>query len=180
MSESVGRLRRHLALIDDGVAPVVARYREHIQCRPGCSSCCHQTFKVSELEGALLRVGLAAAPADERAAIVARARAWTPDARLPCPALGDDGHCRLYDHRPRICRKFGIPLWSADRPDELRTCELNFNGVADLDPDLLVDPQAAWAADWIRLRAELGLGRADNRPIAAWLREPAGDDGVTA
>lgn len=179
MRDSLGRLRRHLVIIDDGVAPVVERYREHIQCRPGCSSCCHQTFTVSELEGALLREGLATVSAEERAEIVARAVAWAPNARLPCPALGDDGRCALYDHRPRICRKYGIPLWSADRPDELRTCELNFRGVADLDPALLVEPQAAWAADWLDLRAELGLGRRDNRPIAAWLREP-GDDGVTA
>ena len=170
---SHGRLRRHLALIDAGVAPVVAEHRAEIQCRPGCSECCHQTFRVSEVEGALLREGLAAAPAAVRARIVDRARAYAPDTRAPCPALSDDGRCQLYEHRPRICRKYGIPLWSPERPEELRTCRLNFRGVVDLDPARIVEPQAEWAADWIRLRAELGLGPQDNRTIAAWI---AGDE----
>jgi Fe-S-cluster containining protein len=27
----------------------------------------------------------------------------------PCPALGDDGLCSIYDHRPLTCRSMGIP-----------------------------------------------------------------------
>lgn len=160
------RLRAHLRLVDEGVGPVVERYREHIQCRAGCSDCCHQTFRVSEIEGAWLREGLAALPDDERADILERARAWQPDGRRPCPVLGDDDRCRLYAHRPRICRKYGIPLWHPDRPHEVRTCPLNFRGVIDLDPALVVEPQAAWAEDWIRLRDELALGPRDDHSIA--------------
>lgn len=168
MSREEQRLRVHLRIIDGDVAPVVARYRANIQCRPGCSECCGQRFQVSEIEGALLRSGLAAAPAPVQAAIVARARAYAPgDA---CPVLDPEREtCALYEHRPRICRKYGIPLWNPERPHELKTCRLNFRGVPDLDPDLIVEPQAAWAADWIALREELALGRQDNRSIAAWL-----------
>ena len=162
------RLRVHLRIIDGDVAPVVARYRAHIQCRAGCSECCHQSFQVSEIEGALLRAGLAAAPPTVQAEIVARAQAHAPG--QACPVLDPtSGTCALYEHRPRICRKYGIPLWNPERPHELKTCRLNFRGVADLDPDLIVEPQAGWAADWIALREELGLGRQENRPIAAWL-----------
>ena len=164
------RLRVHLALIDSGVAPVVSRYRAHIGCRPGCSECCHQSFKVSELEGALLREGLAAAAPTVRAEIEARAAGYDSGRGEACPALADDGTCQVYEHRPRICRKYGIPLWSPERPHELNTCRLNFRGVADLDAELIVEPQAAWAEDWIGLRAELELGRQDNRSIAEWLR----------
>jgi hypothetical protein len=163
------RLRVHLAVIDADVAPVVARYRAHVQCRPGCSECCHQSFGVSEVEGELLREGLAAAPAEVQADIRARAAAHAPGAA--CPVLSEAGECRLYAHRPRICRKYGIPLWHPERPHELTTCRLNFRGVADLDADLIVEPQAGWAADWISLREELGLGPQVNRTIAAWLRE---------
>ncbi len=78
------RLRVHLRIVDGDVAPVLARYREHIQCRPGCGECCRQSFTVSEIEGALLREGLAAAEARRPApAIVARAR--TPRARRGLP-----------------------------------------------------------------------------------------------
>jgi hypothetical protein len=167
------RLRVHLRIVDGDVAPVVARYREHIHCRPGCGECCRQSFTVSELEGALLREGLAATDPRTRAQIVARAR--THAAGQACPALGEGETCLLYEHRPRICRKYGIPLWHPDRPHELKTCRLNFRGVADLDADLIVEPQAAWAADWITLREELGLGQQDNRSIAVWLADGDSD-----
>ena len=167
--ERGARLRVHLALIDGGVAPVVDRYRAHIQCRPGCSECCHQQFRVSELEGALLREGLAAAPRDVQMDVRARARVQV--AGDACPVLSAAGSCRLYAHRPRICRKYGIPLWHPDRPHELKTCRLNFREVEDLEAELIVEPQAAWAEDWIVLREELGLPAQDNRTIAAWLAE---------
>lgn len=165
MAEPLERLRIHLKLIEDGVQPVVERYREHVQCRAGCSDCCSQSFTVTAIEGELLREGLAASEARED--ILARARQWQTG--QPCPVLSDDGRCRLYAHRPRICRKYGIPLWHPDRPNEVRTCPKNFVGVADIDPDLVLDPQAAWAEDWIALRDELALGDPQRAPIAEHL-----------
>lgn len=167
--EAFARLRVHLRLIDDGVAPVARAYAAHMKCGPGCSDCCHQTFAVSAIEGAWLREGLRAAPADVRADILAKARAWSPGAKSPCPVLSSDGRCRLYEHRPRICRKYGIPLWHPDRPHEVRTCPKNFRGVADIDGELVLDPQARWAEDWIALRNELKLPPEPDRPIAAHL-----------
>ncbi len=146
------RLRHLLRVIDDDVAPVVERYRAHIQCAKGCSDCCHQTFRVSDLEGALLREGLAAAPPEVRDDIVQRAAAYQPQTRTPCPVLSEDGACRLYDHRPRICRKYGIPLWNPQRPERVDTCPKNFVGVSDIDAALIVDPQARWAQTWIEIR----------------------------
>ena len=163
------RLRVHLAIIDDAVAPIVRRYQAHIECREGCSDCCHQTFRVSELEGALLREGLAAARPEVTQDILARARAYNPDERQPCPVLSSTGSCRLYAHRPRICRKYGIPLWHPDRPAEVRTCPKNFQDVGDIDVEGIVDPQAKWAEDWITLRAELALPKQQNRSIAEHL-----------
>ena len=43
---SRARLRQLLKIIDADVAPVIDRYRPHIQCAKGCSDCCHQTFRV--------------------------------------------------------------------------------------------------------------------------------------
>lgn len=169
MSRTRARLRVHLRLIDEGVAPVVARYREQIQCKAGCSECCSQSFRVSELEGMLLREGLASAPAEVQADVRAKARAYV--AGEACPVLSSAGECRLYEHRPRICRKYGIPLWHPDRPHELKTCRLNFRGEVELEADLIVEPQAGWAEDWIVLREELGLPAQDNRTIAAWLAD---------
>lgn len=163
------RLRRHLRLLDEGVAPVVERYDAHIRCAPGCDDCCHQTFRVSPLEGELLREGLAEASEAVRDDIVERAQEYRPDRRDRCPVLGDDGRCRLYDHRPRICRKYGIPLWHPDRPQQVRCCPLNFRDVADIDSGLILDPQAGWAEDWIEVREQLGEPAGADRTIAEWV-----------
>ncbi len=172
MSAVLARLRLHLRIIDADVAAIAEEHRVHIQCRPGCSECCSQSFMVSELEGELLQEGLRLARPAVAAEILARAQQHAPGS--PCPVLSEVGTCQLYEHRPRICRKYGIPLWSADRPDELRTCRLNFRGVEDLDAERLVEPQAMWAADWIELREELQLGPALRRTIAAWLLDRSG------
>ncbi|MEE9384273.1 MAG: YkgJ family cysteine cluster protein [Nannocystaceae bacterium] len=160
-------LRVHLKLIDDGVGPVLTKYREHIQCAPGCSDCCSQQFSVSELEAERLRDGLAELSDTERDDIGGRASTHAPG--QPCPVLSSQGRCRLYEHRPRICRKYGIPLWDPGQPERVRTCPLNFRGVTDIDQSLIVDPQAMWAAEWIGLRQRLNLGPQDNRTIAEWL-----------
>lgn len=172
-AEQLALLRVHLRVIDDDVAPVIVRYREHIECRAGCGDCCRQTFRVSALEGALLREALAALPAEACDAILARAKTYRPDTRTPCPALDDDARCQLYDARPRLCRKYGIPLWHPDRPHEVTTCTLNFRGVTDIDAAMILEPQAEWARAWIRLREATGQRHGDVATIAEHLLEDA-------
>ncbi len=170
------RLRRHLRVLDQGIAEVTAHHREHMQCRAGCSDCCKQTFRVSELEGALLLEGFRMMAPQLRAALLSRAKAYQADVGMPCPVLTDSATCGLYDHRPRICRKYGIPLWHPDHPNELRTCEKNFRDVRDVPADRLVDMQAAWARDWLTLREQLAFGPQENHTIAGWLLVLHDDD----
>ena len=73
--------------------------------------------------------------------------------------LSEEGGCRLYAHRPRVCRKYGIPLWNPERPERVDTCPKNFVGVHDIDAGLIVDPQARWAEAWIELREADGEAR---------------------
>lgn len=169
MTDPLHILREHLDEIDRDVEPVVRRHRDQIQCAKGCSDCCHQTFTVSEIEGRMLRRGLAELDEPTRRDILERARRYRADAKEPCPVLDEHGACRLYEHRPRICRKYGIPLWHPDRPEQVRCCPKNFRDTRDLDPDLIVEPQARWAEQWIVLRSRLGLGPARNATIAEHL-----------
>src|SRR5262249_30830333 len=46
----------------------------------------------------------------------------TEFAELPCPALGDDGSCRIYETRPVTCRTMGIP--SAENSVVHGACEV--------------------------------------------------------
>lgn len=173
--DSRSRLRRHLQVIDSDVEPVVERYRAHIECAKGCSDCCQQTFRVSHLEGAYLREGLAALPDEVRSDILQRASAYTPDERQPCPVLSTEGGCRIYTHRPRICRKYGIPLWNPERPERVDTCPKNFQNVHDIDAGLIVDPQAKWAEGWIDVRNVEETARTTDT-IAAHLLSALTDD----
>jgi Fe-S-cluster containining protein len=57
--------------------------------------------------------------------------------RLPCPAL-ESGRCSIYQHRPLMCHKFGMPLFNPDKPGRIFACELNFaDGEEIEDPDLI-------------------------------------------
>jgi Fe-S-cluster containining protein len=115
-----------------------AKGRE-IPCRAGCNACCHGPFDISPADAELLREGLALLPAGERteirtrgAKLLARIQELVPGweapwdvdaigeaafdqmaetlAAEPCPMLGSDGKCRVYAHRPLVCRLIGLPM----------------------------------------------------------------------
>ena len=136
-----------------------------IPCRAGCSACCHGPFDVTVADVELLREGVAAlAPAD-RAEVVAQAGAllsamtmlepgWAPPysvadlgeerfdalierfAEVPCPLLDEAGACRIYRHRPLVCRLIGLGMITpTDRLIE-NACPIqeDFPGYAALPP----------------------------------------------
>lgn len=97
----------------------------------------------------------------ERARMVAakgEPEAWgslpAPGSRLACPALGADGGCEIYESRPLICRKFGIPLWNPDRPGRVWACELNFKPGEEIDDPQLIQIQTGLHEEVKALQAE--------------------------
>ncbi|HGG56688.1 MAG TPA: hypothetical protein ENK31_02700 [Nannocystis exedens] len=84
MIASLPRLRRHLKILDRDIGALVEAHPQSMECRPGCSECCQQTFRVAEIEGELINEGLRAAPEATRAAIIERARAYRSDTRTAC------------------------------------------------------------------------------------------------
>lgn len=163
------------------------RYGKRMRCGPGCSDCCHQLFQITEIEAAHVSEGVSELPRARRRKLEERARRYTrerrqliaatgepeawgslppPGARLACPAL-EDGICAIYEHRPLICRRFGMPLFNPDKPGRLFACELNFrDGEAIDDPDL-VQIQTAIHRDWKQLQADYNQsgGHRDPEPI---------------
>ena len=141
-------------IIDAALASAAERSRPWLACRPGCHQCCVGVFAISALDVAVLREGLAAAPADVADRI--RARAAMSRARLlaegfpgnpstgvlftqpeheeafeefandeVCPVLDPiTGTCDLYAYRPVQCRTFGPPV--RDEDNCLTVCELCF------------------------------------------------------
>jgi Fe-S-cluster containining protein len=86
-----------------------------IQCRAGCSFCCHQNVDATIPEAILVALQLGNEADPRRDAVLAAAEAFRDlddDARIltgkPCPLLVDD-RCSVYHARPINCRSFMSP-----------------------------------------------------------------------
>lgn len=160
-------------------------FLDRMQCRKGCSSCCHQLFAISTVEAAYISRAVSELSPNERDQMRQRARQYLkellgPDFRdgqnpedpdleehsravrealrkqaglnhIPCPALIDDA-CAIYDHRPVMARKFGIPLWNPNKPNELQACELNFKPGEVIEGENLVEPQIVLEYRWLEFK----------------------------
>ena len=156
--------------------------------RRGCTHCCYQLFQITEIEAAVISRAVKQMPAAERQDLQTRAREYLPErerivsrhgmieawgrlppegTRLACPALSDAGACRIYEHRPLICRKFGIPLYNPQKPGQVFACELNFAAGEEIVDDQLVHIQTGLYQDWKQTQEDYNRagGRRDQRPI---------------
>ncbi|HXG91118.1 MAG TPA: YkgJ family cysteine cluster protein [Blastocatellia bacterium] len=163
---------QHLRAVDAEFRRVYQLFADRMQCRRGCSMCCSQMFSISLIEAAYISRAVKKLPEAERERLQAAARSYIaqakkltgadesdgeesitprPGLRLPCPALRGDA-CTIYNARPIICRKWGIPLFNPKRPTELQACELNFRAGEEVDVDGLLEPQVALLEDWVELK----------------------------
>lgn len=133
-----------------------------ISCQRGCSACCRGLFDITLLDARLLRQGFDGLPAEVKQQVLLRAqqsiagiRTFWPEFdqpylfndypeeewdlvmpeedETPCPLLGQDGLCLVYEYRPMTCRLNGIPM--VDSSGEVlfdEWCSLNFSAVDPL------------------------------------------------
>jgi uncharacterized protein len=100
-------------------------HRDRLRCRLGCCFCCVDEITVFEIEAERIRRG--------HPELLATGE---PRPVGGCAFLDGDGACRIYEHRPYVCRTQGLPLrWadetSAGEPAEFRDiCPLNESGRA--------------------------------------------------
>jgi Fe-S-cluster containining protein len=160
---------------------------DRIQCRAGCADCCSQLFQITEIEAGIISRGVRALDPAAREQLRSRAErymterralvegigepeAWgqlpPPGARLPCPAL-EDGVCSIYEHRPLICRKFGIPLWNPDRPGRVYACALNFADGDEINDGELIRIQTGIHERWKAVQRQYNEqgGRRESEPV---------------
>lgn len=122
-SESMKALRALHAEVDDRAARLAAQHAGRMQCRRGCSACCQDDLRVSQVEADLIR----AAHSDLLAG-------GEPAASGGCAFLDEEGACRVYDERPLVCRTQGLPLrvLFEDEAEEIveqrDICPLNLDG----------------------------------------------------
>jgi Fe-S-cluster containining protein len=157
---SYKRILRHA---DDFFRSVMESQPQNLQCARGCSLCCYGLFEIGAADIPILAEGLEALHPMRRRKIIRRAAEVIVESRHPnlresnplekkeffsrtasvaCPNLNESGECMVYEHRPLVCRTFGLPLREGDRYlGDL--CELNFNE-ASHEQRL----GAAWDLNW--------------------------------
>ena len=131
---------------DRHFATVVDAQPQNLQCGAGCSLCCYGLFEIGSGDVPLLAEGLAALHPMRRKKIIRKALEIVGTSRhpnlrecsgtekdaffertdaTPCPNLDEAGRCMMYEHRPLVCRTFGLPLREGDRYIG-DICDLNF------------------------------------------------------
>ena len=93
--------------VDSALNPLNWEHEKQLQCKQGCNDCCQDELTVFEVEavviqahyGELLETG-------------------SPHAVGKCAFLGPAGGCRIYEHRPYVCRSQGLPLRWIDEDEE--------------------------------------------------------------
>jgi Fe-S-cluster containining protein len=148
---------------DEFFRDVAASQPQSLQCGRGCSLCCYGLFEIGSGDVPLLAEGLEKLHHKRRTMIIGRAREIVsssahPDLRdctpaekeaffdrtasTPCPNLNERGECLMYEHRPLVCRTFGLPLRDGDRYIG-DICELNFREASQPQRE-----KAAWDLQW--------------------------------
>ncbi len=118
--------------VDELVNPLAQRHAERLHCRVGCAACCVDDLTVFEVEAHVIQRHYPDLLASGK-----------PHSAGACAFLDETGGCRVYAHRPYVCRTQGLPLrWleegEDDTPLEYRDiCPLNEDGppVESLPPD---------------------------------------------
>ena len=148
---------------DQHFASVMAAQPQNLQCGAGCSLCCYGLFEIGSGDVPVIAEGLQKLHPARRAKIIRRAleivessahpnlRECAPAEKeaffertqsTPCPNLDENGLCMMYEHRPLVCRTFGLPLREGRRylGD---VCELNFTRSTSAER-----MKAAWNLAW--------------------------------
>lgn len=126
--DSLQRLQELAEEVDREFARIRSRYDDAMQCRSGCSACCRARLSITRVEEAFLRRGLGLLQVETRQELAAAA---SDEKREVCPALDEQGRCRVYESRPLICRSYGVPLRHRREvplvnPPVIDVCDLNF------------------------------------------------------
>lgn len=123
--EVVDWVERLHGVVDELVAPIALAHGSRLKCKAGCHDCCSDALSVFAIEAAVIE--------RHHAELLATGIANEDGG---CAFLDERGECRIYEHRPYVCRTQGLPLRWLERdedgqPAEVRdVCPLNVEGPA--------------------------------------------------
>ncbi|MCC6866230.1 MAG: YkgJ family cysteine cluster protein [Ignavibacteria bacterium] len=146
-------------------------YGDKIKCSRGCNKCCSQIFRITKLDGWIISEHVKTLPKKQKQDLQNKAEEYLEQLKKskkdksergnfnpPCPALGNEGECTIYNARPVICRRFGMPIYDYKDPGKLYACELNFNDGDELTDELLILNQTNIGKKWDALKDDFEGG----------------------
>lgn len=120
----------------DKLSRILSRKHEsRLKCKAGCFSCCVDNITVFEVEAEYIK--------EHYNDLINKDK---PHPEGYCAFLNDKGECRIYEHRPYVCRTQGLPLrWIEEINEEelyeMRDiCPLNEEG----EPIVNIKAEDCW------------------------------------
>lgn len=147
----------------------IEKYGEKIKCRKGCSQCCSQIFRITLIDGFIISEHVNSLDAERKSELKEKSISYLKNVKsfesddslshfrepkLPCPALGKEGECTIYEARPVICRRFGPPVYDYKNPGNLFACELNFKDGQEIIDEELIPLQTKIGIKWDKLKTD--------------------------
>ncbi len=131
MENFIEIMEKFYSELNTEIARVEKLNANRMHCKPGCHDCCVDNITVFEAEAQFIRYYHQNLLLNEN-----------PHHKGACAFLDENGLCRIYEHRPYVCRTQGLPLrWVEYEADgtmaEFRDiCPLNANNTpVELLPD---------------------------------------------
>ncbi|MEP0861679.1 MAG: YkgJ family cysteine cluster protein [Ignavibacterium sp.] len=135
MEKSFAELLKFYDEVDKLIFVLNEKHNDRLKCKAGCFSCCVDEITVFEVEAEHIKHNYQNLLNKE-----------TPHPKGYCAFLNDKGECRIYEHRPYVCRTQGLPLrWIEEINEEelyeMRDiCPLNEEG----EPIVNLKPEDCW------------------------------------
>lgn len=101
------QLNKFHHLIDDAATKLAQQHATRLQCKKGCASCCVDDLTVFTIEAENIKQHYTQMLKEDAA-----------HANGACAFLNDQDECRIYQHRPYVCRTQGLPLRWLEEVDE--------------------------------------------------------------
>jgi len=134
-TEMLENLQAFYKKVDQLTASLEKVHANRLKCQKGCHACCIDDLEVFGIEAELITT--------KNKPLVENS---FPHMIGKCAFLGEEDECRIYEHRPFVCRTHGLPLSWLEEVDgedvEYRDiCSLNEEGepIEDLSEEKVLD-----------------------------------------
>ncbi len=156
---SPDELQQLYGRVDKEAARLHALHGERLTCRRGCASCCIDDITVVAIEAESIRA--------HHAQLLQHGIPHEPGM---CAFLDEEGACRIYQHRPYVCRSQGLPLRWTDQDATGRTVELrDICALNEAGPPIERLPaESCWSIGWAEGALAQLQSRVDGRDDLAF------------